>query len=162
VNRSRRWVGWYWLRRGAIGLVLAWIWSSLVCLAWVGLAAGAYGDLDLALRQLKAEPWLHIAIAGNFSSVLASALGGVIGPLVVGNPRRSVLNSSARGGAWAAALGTAGGLFVGWLLGPLLPDQRMVVYVALGLSVPAGLVGGWLGGRALMRRDGPVPREMTP
>src|SRR5262245_31535858 len=89
-----------WLGRAVAGLVLGWVWSSLVCLAWVGLAAAAYAGLDRALSQLKGEPWAPVALAGFFASASASFLGGLIGPLAAARPRRSVLGSSAWGGVW--------------------------------------------------------------
>jgi len=153
LTGSRRPFQQSWIRRGAGGLVFGWIWSSLVSLAWVGLAVAAYGDLDLALRRLKGEPWAAIPMTGLFGSVPASLLGGLIGPLVGGSSRRSILNNSARGAAWATALGAVAGLLVGRLVTRVLPDRRLVAYLGLGVSVPAGLIGGCLGGWAARKGD---------
>lgn len=137
-----------WLGRAAAGLVLGWIWSSLVTLGWLGLAAAPYGDLDRALARLKDEPWGTVGFAGYLASVPASFLGGLVGPLAAGRSRRSVLGNSARGGAWGAALGAAAGLLAGWAFWQYAPRSLALVWVALGLGVAAGLVGGWLGGQA--------------
>src|SRR5436190_581922 len=99
---------WQGLGRAAAGFVLGWIWSSFLTLGWIALAITAYGSFDDALVRLKKdEPWAPIASASFFASVAASFLGGVVGPLVAGWSRRPVLGSSARGGAWGAALGVA-------------------------------------------------------
>jgi hypothetical protein len=151
-----------WLGRAAAGLALGWVWSSLLCLGWVGLAAAAYGGFDRALSQLKDESWAPVALAGFFASASASFLGGLVGPVAAARSRRFVLGSSAWVGAWGAALGLAIGLFVGWAVGQPEPGSRAWAYAALGLSVPAGLAGGWLGGRAKSRAESPMIPNGTP
>lgn len=146
---SRRTVA-RWLGRALVGLGLGWVWSSVVGLAWIFLAAAAYGDLDRALDRLKGEPWAPIAFAGYFASAPAAWVGGLVGPLVPATGNRSlrpVLISSARGGGLGAALGAAAGLLSGWACLEYAPRSMLFVWVPLGLSAAAGLAGGWLGGR---------------
>lgn len=132
------------------GFGLGWIWSSVVSLGWVGLAAAAYGGLDTALDRLKGEPWAVVPFAGFFASVPASLLGGLAGPLAAGpanRVRRPVLTSSACGAGVATVLSVIAGLLIGLIAWQSAPYSLVPVWAALGLSVPTGLFGGWLGGR---------------
>src|SRR5439155_993901 len=139
---------WEWVGRAASGLALGWIWSSLLSLGWVALAATAYGDFDRALVRLKGERWASIAFAAFSASLPASFLGGMVGALIASRSRRPVLGSSARGGIWGAALGVVAGVLAGWAVGKSLARSPVLVWLALGLGVLAGLIGGWLGGQA--------------
>jgi hypothetical protein len=109
------------------------------------LAAASYGGLEVALERMKAESWADIPFAGFFASTPATLLGGIVGPLAGASAlRRPVLDSSALGGAAAALLGTGAGLLAGWVGWWREPYAMMTVWVALGLSVPAGRSGvGW-------------------
>jgi hypothetical protein len=145
---------WQWGGRALAGLGLGCIWSSLVSLAWIGFISAASGSLERALRQQKHEPWGVVLSVTFMATAVASFLGGLIGPLALGaagRMRRPVLSSSAWGGASGAVLGVAVGLLAGWASWEYAPRTLLCLLLPLGLSVPAGLLGGWLGGRVIAR-----------
>jgi hypothetical protein len=136
-----------WLWRALGGFAYGWVWSSLVCLAWVAIPIESKGDMDLAKIPKKDALVMVVLSSGMFASVPASFLGALIGTLVGTPSRVPVLDSSAKGAAWSAALGLAAGPLVGWIIWSAEPKSPTWIWTGLGLSVPAGLVGGWLGGR---------------
>jgi hypothetical protein len=142
-----------WFQRAISGLLLGFIWASLVSFAWIGLAAAVYGGFDKALQEMKPSRWLWAALAGYYVSVPASFIGGLVGPLALGSlstrVRQPVVSSSACGAGISAALGIIVGPWTGWFLWEYDPTSLVYIGVALGLSLPVGFLGGWLGGRAL-------------
>jgi hypothetical protein len=143
-----------WVGRALWGLVLGFIWSSLICLAWVTLLSLVHGSLDRALEKQKRDPQSFLLVISYLAATPASFLGGLVGPLalgVAGRKRRLVLSSSAWGGAMGTVLSLAMGLpgaWVGWEYAPRTP---LFLLLPLILGVPAGLLGGWLGGRVIAR-----------
>jgi hypothetical protein len=141
-----------WLWRALGGFVYGCVWSSLVCLAWVAIPIESKGDMEDLAKLPKKDALLMVVLsAGMFASVPASFLGALIGTLVGTPSRVPVLDSSAKGAAWSAALGLATGPLVGWIIWSAEPKSPTWMWTGLGLSVPAGLIGGWLGGRARSR-----------
>jgi hypothetical protein len=140
-----------WAWRAIGGLAYAFVWSSLVCVAWVAIPLESKGDMDLARIPKKDALLMVVLSAGMFASVPASFLGSLVGTLVGAPSRIPVLDGSVKGAAWSAALGLVAGSLVGWIIWMIDPMSPTWIWTAMGLSVPAGLVGGWLGGRARSR-----------
>jgi hypothetical protein len=150
--------------REVAGFCLGWVWSSVISLLWLGLAAAWYGGLESALERLKDEPWIPIVGGGYFVSALGSWVGGMIGAVVAGFPRgdrRSVFSSSGRGAAFGGLIGAVVGLIAGWVCCDFGHRSTMYQVVVFGLSLPVGLLAGWLGGQPV-RRPGVPPVSQEP
>jgi hypothetical protein len=151
-----------WFRRGIVGFLLGYVWTCLVSLVWAGLAMAVHGSFDKALEVMKLNPWNQTAFASCLTSMAASFFGGLIGPLALGSlstgARPPLLRNSALGGGLGAGLGAIVGAVTGWLFWEHDPRSTSWMWVAVGLSLPIGVIGGWLGGRgagaALSRREG--------
>jgi hypothetical protein len=136
------------------GLFWAWVWSSLVIGGWLGLAVAAYGDISRATEAMMGKRWAMLADAAAMASTLGSFVGGLVGPLSIGaarcRVRRPVVLSSIFGAALAAAIGTLAGGVSEWISQQYDPRSMLGTWMALGVSLPVGLLGGWLGGRAVL------------
>ncbi len=151
-----------WTVRAIAGLFLGWLWATLVGAGWTGLAALAYGDVSRAFDLMHREAWAPYVYSASLISMLGSWVGGLVGPLSMGvassRVRRPILVSSACGTAFAAAIGVVVGLAWMWFWLRFATPSVAMAWMMRGfflLSVVVGLVGGWLGGRVILR-DRPV------
>ncbi len=143
-----------WFERVIAGLIWGWIWGSLVIAAWLGLAVAAYGDISRASEVMKTKEWAPFALTAMMGSVLGSYVGGFVAPLSIGaatcRVRRPVLRSSFYGAALGAVIGAMGAAVAEWFCVRYAPRSMLGMKVSLGLSLPVGVVAGWLGGRAVL------------
>jgi hypothetical protein len=143
-----------WFGRVIAGIFWGWVWSSLVIGGWLGLAAAAYGDISQASEILMHKAWGRYAVNAFGASMLGSYVGGFVGPLSIGaascRVRRPVLLSSIFGAAYGAAVGAVAGCVTEWIGQRYDPRSMLGFWMALGVSLPVGLLGGWLGGRAVL------------
>jgi hypothetical protein len=144
-----------WCERVIAGLFWGWVWSSLVGAGWVGLAAVAYGDIGRATEAMMGKAWAQFAWSAFMVSMLGSFIGCLVGPLSIGNAptrvRRPILLSSNLGGAVGAVIGTVAACVTEWVSQRYAPRSMLGLWMAFGVSLPFGLLGGWLGGRAILR-----------
>jgi hypothetical protein len=152
------------------------MWYLIVSVAWLGLAVAVYGDLEKALEGTKTVPEnrprpfqirflptperrpfslpAECALSAYFASAYASFFGGLVAPLLLGpftRVRRPILLSSACGGGLAAFIGMVVGPLIGCLGWALAPSSMFFMTAALGISLPVGLVCGWLCARIVNR-----------
>jgi hypothetical protein len=138
------------LGRVVAGFALGWHWSSLVLLAWL-LVAMAVGKPDMPLDGLKDKPWSPYVIPAILASSFAAWVGSTITPVLVGPTRfaRPVFASAAVGALAAAAWMTLVGTFVGRIIWQFDPTSPWLLTFPLALSVPLGLLCGWVVARMI-------------
>jgi hypothetical protein len=143
-----------WLERVIAGLFWGWVWSSLVGAGWVGLATAAYGDIGRASEAMMGKASAQFASSAFMVSVLGSFIGCLVGPLSIGASRsrirRPILLSANFGGAFGAVIGTVAAFATEWIAELYAPQSMLAMWMAIGVSLPVGLLGGWLGGRAVL------------
>jgi hypothetical protein len=150
------------LGRTIAGFFLGWVWSSVIGLACLGVAAVGYGGLDRALNEMRNEPWIEIAFAGYFGAAIGSWTGGTIGPLTLGPCRlqRPILTSSFLGGMAGAVLAAASGCLIGWLGWEPTPNTTLLLQPPCIFGIVLGALTGCAAGRWLTRgRDVLVHHE---
>lgn len=147
-----------WAVRAIAGLFLGWMWANLVVAGWIGLSALVYGDVSRAFDLMMREAWAPYVLSASLISMLGSLVGGLVGPLSMGaassRVRRPILLSSACGAAFAAALGIVVCFAWVWLWLRFATPSVAMAWMMPGLfllSVVVGLIGGWLGGRVILR-----------
>jgi hypothetical protein len=143
-----------WLARVIAGLFWGWVWSGVVIGAWLGLAALSFGDISHASEAMLGKVWEPYALSAVMASYLGSFVGGFVAPLSLGNSisrvRRPILLSSIFGAVFATVIGTTASSITEWISLRLAPHSTLDTWMALGISLPAGLLGGWLGSRAVL------------
>ncbi len=143
-----------WFERVIAGLFWGWVWSSLVIGGWLGLATVAYGDISRASEIMMRKAWGQYAVTAFMVPMLGSFVGGFVGPLTIGaastRVRRPVLLSSIFGAAFGAVIGTVAACATEWISQRCAPRSMLGMWIALGVSLPVGLLGVWLGGRAVL------------
>jgi hypothetical protein len=139
------------LGRAGAGLLLGWIWSSVVSLIGVIAVAVAYGDLDRGLDRLKGEWWAIFVIPGYLVSTVGAWAGSVAGPFALGPTRlqKPVLTSSALGSAAGTVYTAVVGTIAAWVTWQNNPRSEWIALFPLALSLPLGILAGGLVGRML-------------
>ncbi len=135
------------------GLFWGWVWSCLVIVAWIGLAALAIGDVYMMYEAMMGRPWAPYVLGASRASILGSFLGGLVGTLSMGNApariRRPVLVSSAAGAALGALIPAVAACVVVWADLRQGPRSTLYEWGIPGAALLGGALGGWLGGRVV-------------
>lgn len=143
-----------WFMRLVAGLFWGWFWSCLVCAGWIGLATAAYGDISRASEAMTGRAWAPYVFGAAATSGIGSFVGGLVGPLSIGNAssrvRRPILISSGSGATFGALIGILAACVVMWISQQQGPRSTLFGWAAPGLSVLGGVLGGWLGGRVVL------------
>ena len=143
-----------WFERVIAGLFWGWVWISLVAAGWASLPAVAYGDNDRASDAMMGKAWAVFAFSAAMASMLGSFIGAVVGPLSIGAAstriRRPVVVSSLLGATFGAVIGAVAGCTAEWVSHLYDARSMLGMWMAIVVSLPAGLIGGWCGGRAVL------------
>lgn len=149
-----------WVERVFAGLFWGWVWWALVTGGWLGLAVAAYGDISRATEAMMGKTWALFVYSAGMASTLSSFVGGCVAPLFVGSARcrvaRPVLLSSLIGAASGALIGAVTGCVAEWVSQQFDARSMVGMRIAVGGALPLGLLGGWLGGRAVLGARTPV------
>ena len=141
-------------KRVIAALFWGWVWSSLVAAGWAILPAVAYRDIGRATELMMGKAWAQLAYSAAMTSMLGSFIGAFVGPLAIGaastRVRRSVVPSSLLGAMSAAVIGAIAGCAAEWVSQLYDPRSMLGMYMAIVVTLPAGLFGGWYGGRAVL------------
>jgi hypothetical protein len=145
-----------WFERVIAGLFWGWVWSSVIGAGWVGLATVAYGDIGRAGEAMMGKASAQFASSAFVMSILSSFIGCLVSPLWIGaspsQVRRPILLSSNFGGAFGAVIGTVAAFATEWIAEWCAPRSMLGMWMAIGASLPVGLLAGWLGARAVFRK----------
>jgi hypothetical protein len=143
-----------WFERVVAALFWGWVWSSVVAAGWATLPAVAYGDIGRASELMMGKAWDPFALSAAMASMLGSFIGAFVGPLAIGaasaRVRRPVVLSSLLGATSGAVIGALAGCAAEWVSQLYEPRSMLGMCMAIVVSLPVGLFGGWYGGRAVL------------
>jgi ABC-type Na+ efflux pump permease subunit len=155
-RRSPRLTPARWFGRVLAALLWSWVCGNVVMAAWLSLAAMTYGDIAHAFEGMTRRSWAPFVMSAAMSSILASYIGGFVGPIGIGatasRVRRPVLLSSVCGAAFAALIAAVAAVPAAWICAQFAPRSMLGMNVVIGLSLPVGALGGWLGARVVLDR----------
>jgi hypothetical protein len=147
-----------WFERVVAAFFWCWVWSSVVAAGWATLPAVAYGDIGYGFAQMMSKAWAPFAFCAAMASMLGSAIGAFVGPLAIGGAstrvRRPVVLSPLFGATSGAVLGALAGCAAEWVAQIYVRRSMLGMHIAIAVSLPIGLFGGWYGGRAVLEDRG--------
>jgi hypothetical protein len=139
--------------RAVLGFGLGWVWSSVLVLACLGVAAARAGGIDAGLSRVKDAPWGAAAVCGLFGAVAAIYAASTVAPFVVGSGLRwPVRTSSFLAALVAATIGAIDGALVGDAAAPGAEGRKAAAELAVELGTAGGIVTGLVVGYWLTRR----------
>ena len=105
-------------------------------------------------RQCWGKRWALFALLAAMVSMLGSFVGGFVAPLSLGNSnsrvRRPIVLRSILCAVFATLIGTPASCNAEWIALRSAPRSMLDAWMAFGISLASGLLGGWLGGRAVI------------